>query len=148
MARGHDLYKRVKLEHKVADEKLQDDARNLRIVVENTKTRERLTDESDFLINCTSSITGSGQISRMSRNSKGPSMVHTATWKKGYDGRGKRATLVGSRWNASQVLPTLQSTVGRNNTYIGFGYGSRHRSPEISPSNVLQTVTFPSSVRR
>jgi cation diffusion facilitator CzcD-associated flavoprotein CzcO len=118
VAKKYDLYRHIQLNTKLVEAKWDDEAGKWKIVVQNTVTGERTTDEGDFLITCVGFL----------NNWKWPDIpdlekfkgyvAHTAAWKDGYDFAGKKVALIGSGSSAIQVLPTLQPTVAQIDNYV------------------------------
>ena len=118
VAKKYDLYKHIKLNHRVIEAKWDDDAGKWKVKAENTATGEVVHDEGDFLVSCMGFL----------NNWKWPDipdlekfkgyMAHTAAWKDGYEWKGKKVALIGSGSSAIQVLPTLQPIVGQIDNYV------------------------------
>jgi cation diffusion facilitator CzcD-associated flavoprotein CzcO len=118
VAQKYDLYKYIKLRHKIVEVKWDDDSGKWKVKVENLETGEIITDEADFLISCVGFLNNWKWPDIPDREKFKGYMAHTANWKDGFDFKGKKVALIGSGSSAIQVLPSLQPIVGQIDNYV------------------------------
>jgi len=118
VAKKYDLYKHIKLNHKVIEARWDDEDGKWKVIVENTETGEKIHDEGDFLVSCSGFLNNWKWPDIPDREKFKGYLAHTASWKDGYDFKGKRVALIGSGSSAIQVLPTLQPIVGHIDNYV------------------------------
>ncbi|KAL2419678.1 FAD-binding monooxygenase tazF [Exophiala dermatitidis] len=135
LATKYELYRYIKLRHKVAEAVWHDETSRWLLKIEDMTTGQIVDDWCDFLIN------GAGILNNWKwpdipglHSFKG-TLVHSANWPKDVDLKGKTVAVLGCGSSAVQIVPTIQPEVKdlvtfiRSPTWITAGYAQSKAGP-------------------
>ncbi|KAH8901422.1 cyclohexanone monooxygenase [Thozetella sp. PMI_491] len=135
IAEKYDLYRYVKLQHKVSAAEWDEASGTWAVQVMNLQTGDTVRDWCHILINGTGVLNNWKWPDIPGLHSFKGDLVHTATWKPDLDVTGKTVAVLGSGSSGIQVVPAIQPKVKRlitfirSATWITAGFAQSHAGP-------------------
>ncbi|CAK7204037.1 hypothetical protein SEUCBS139899_006788 [Sporothrix eucalyptigena] len=118
VARKHDLYKYIKLQHRVVEARWDDSESVWRLKVENLATKDVFEDWGHFMITASGVLNNWRWPNIPGLHSFQGQLVHSANWDPAVDWRGKRVAVLGCGSSGVQIVPTIQPDVAHLTTFI------------------------------
>jgi cation diffusion facilitator CzcD-associated flavoprotein CzcO len=138
-ARKHDVYKYVKLQHRVDEAEWDDAQSKWRVTVYNLKDGTTSTDTFDFVITAIGRFNQWKLPDYPGLNDYQGHLRHTSNWDVSFDPKNKKVAVIGNGASGIQVVPNLQPIAKhithfvRNPTWIATSWAGDERTFEPQP---------------
>ncbi|KAF1943940.1 FAD/NAD(P)-binding domain-containing protein [Clathrospora elynae] len=138
-ARKHDLYKVLKLRHRVDEAEWNDGQSQWHLQVHNLETGKTSTESFDFIITAIGRFNAWKLPDYPGLDGYKGVLRHTSSWDPSYDPTGKKVAVIGNGASGIQVVPNLQliskhvTHFVRNPTWIATSWAGDERTFEPQP---------------
>ncbi|KAI4682127.1 uncharacterized protein J4E88_005015 [Alternaria novae-zelandiae] len=138
-AKKHDVYKYVRLRHRVDEAEWDDAQSKWRVTVQNLEDETTLTETFDFVITAIGRFNSWKLPDYPGLNDYKGHLRHTSNWDDSFDPTGKKVAVIGNGASGIQVVPNLQPVAKhithfvRNPTWIATSWAGDERTFEPQP---------------
>ncbi|KAI4635546.1 uncharacterized protein J4E87_000498 [Alternaria ethzedia] len=138
-AKKHDVYKFVRLRHRVDEAEWDDAQSKWRVTVRNLKDEATTTETFDFVITAIGRFNSWKLPDYPGLNDYQGHLRHTSNWDVSFDPTGKKVAVIGNGASGIQVVPNLQPIAKhithfvRNPTWIATSWAGDERTFEPQP---------------
>ncbi|KAI4939092.1 uncharacterized protein J4E92_000375 [Alternaria infectoria] len=138
-AKKHDVYKYVRLRHRVDEAEWDDAQSEWRVTVRNLKDETTSTETFDFVITAIGRFNSWKLPDYPGLNDYQGHLRHTSNWDVSFDPTGKKVAVIGNGASGIQVVPNLQPIAKhithfvRNPTWIATSWAGDERTFEPQP---------------
>ncbi|PVH93709.1 FAD/NAD(P)-binding domain-containing protein [Periconia macrospinosa] len=147
-ARKHDVYKYLKLQHRVDEASWNDEHSKWTLNVHNLQTKTTAPEEFDFVIFAIGRFNAWKLPDYPGLDDYKGHLRHTSNWDKSYDPTGKKVAVIGNGASGIQVVPNLQLVAKhvthfvRNPTWIATAWADDERTFAPQPYAEDQRQSF------
>ncbi|KAL2889556.1 putative sterigmatocystin biosynthesis monooxygenase stcW [Ceratocystis lukuohia] len=148
VARKHNVYDLVKLQHRVQDLLWDENASVWKVTVTNLATNSTFVEDADFVITALGRFNAWRLPNIPGRDSYRGLLRHASNWDPTFDPAGKRVAVIGNGASGIQVVANLQRSVARldhyarSKTWIAASVSGDERSSLPQPYTDEQKATF------